>query len=90
VEDTVAERHNNIRIKVVLVVTFWVRLLTDGLGIIILVVRVVRGNPRPSLFLVLNTIASLEELELILAHKESIVPGIAEYPVEYARVLNRE
>jgi hypothetical protein len=90
VEDAVAERHDNIRVEAALVVALWVRLLTDGLGIIVLVVRVVRGNPRPSLLLVLNMIASLEELEPTPARKEGVVPGIAEYPAEHARALNRE
>jgi hypothetical protein len=89
-EDTVVERYDNIRVKIALVVALWVRLLTDGLGIIVLVARVVRDNLRPSLFLVLNIIASLEELEPILARKESIVLGIAEYPAEQARALNHE
>jgi hypothetical protein len=65
-------------------------LLIDGLGIIILIVRVVRGNPQLSLLLVLNIITSLEELEPILVYRESVVLGIAEYLVEYARALNRE
>jgi hypothetical protein len=90
VEDTVAEQHNNIRVEAVLVVVLWVRLLTDGLGIIVLIARVIRGNPRPFLLLVLNTIASLEELEPILVHKESMVLGIAEYPAEHIRALNRK
>jgi hypothetical protein len=90
VEDAVVERHNNIRIKVALVITLWVRALTDGLGIIVLVARVVRSNPRPSLFLVLNTIASLKELEPILARKKSVVPSIADCLIEQARTLNRE
>jgi hypothetical protein len=90
VEDTVVERHNNIRIEVVLVVTLWVRALTDGLGIIVPIARVVRSNPRPSLLLVLNTIASLKELEPTLAHRESVVPSIADCPIEQAHILNRE
>jgi hypothetical protein len=76
VEDIVVKRHNNIRVKVALVVAFWVHLLTDSLGIIALVVRVVQGNLRPFLFLVLNTIASLEKLEPMLARREGVVPGI--------------
>jgi hypothetical protein len=90
VEDAVAERHNNIRIKAVLVVTLWVRALTDGLGIITLVVRVVRSNPRPSLLLVLNTITSFKELEPILARRENVVLNIADYPIEQAYTLNRK
>jgi hypothetical protein len=90
VEDTVAERHNNIRVEAALAVALWVRSLTNSLGIIVLVARVVRGNPRLSLLLVLNTIASLEELEPTLARKESMIPGIAECPVEHAYALNRE
>jgi hypothetical protein len=90
VEDAVAERHDNIRIKVVLAVTFWVRALTDGLGIIAPVARVIRSNPRPSLLLVLNIIASLKELEPTLARREGMVPSIADYPIEQARILNRK
>jgi hypothetical protein len=90
VEDAVVERHDNIRVEAALAVAFWVRSLTDGLGIIAPVARVVRGNPRPSLLLVLNTIASLEELEPMLVRRESVVPGIAECPAEQARALNRE
>jgi hypothetical protein len=90
VEDIVVERHNNIRVEIVLAIAFWVRSLTDGLGIIAPIARVVRGNPRPSLLLVLNTIASLEKLEPILARRESVVLGIAEYPAEHAYTLNRE
>jgi len=90
VEDAVAERHNNVRVEAALVVTLWVRSLTDGLGIITPVARVVRSNPRPSLLLVLNTIASLKELEPTPARREGVVPGIAECPAEQARALNRE
>jgi hypothetical protein len=90
VEDAVAERHDNVRIEAVLAVTLWVCALTDSLGIIVLVVRVVQSNPRPSLLLVLNTIASLKELEPTLARKESMVPSIADCPIEQACTLNRE
>jgi hypothetical protein len=90
VEDAVAKRHDNVRIEAALAVTLWVRVLTDGLGIIALVARVVRSNPRPSLLLVLNTIASLKELEPTLAHREGVVPSIADCPTEQARILNRE
>jgi hypothetical protein len=89
-EDTVTKRHDNICIKVALAVTLWVRVLTDGLGIIALVARVVRSNPRPFLFLVLNTITSLKELEPTLAHRESVVPSIADYLIEQAYILNHE
>jgi hypothetical protein len=65
-------------------------LLTNGLGIITLVVRVIQGNPRPSLLLVLNTITSLEELEPTLARRESVVPGITECPAEHAHALNHK
>jgi hypothetical protein len=82
VEDAVVERHDNIRIKAALVVTFWVRALTDGLGIIVLVARVIRSNPRFFLLLVLNTIASLKELEPTLARREGVVPSIADCPIE--------
>jgi hypothetical protein len=90
VEDTVAKRHNNIRIEAALAVTLWVRALTDGLGIIALVVRVVQSNPRLFLLLVLNMIASLKELELTLARRESVVPSIADCPTKQAYTLNRE
>jgi hypothetical protein len=90
VEDTIIERHDNIRIKVALVVTLWVRALTDGLGIIALIARVVRSNPRPSLLLVLNTITSLKKLEPTLARRESIVLSIANCPTKQACTLNRE
>jgi hypothetical protein len=73
-----------------LAVTLWVRALTDGLGIIALVARVVRSNPRPSLLLVLNTIASLKELEPTPARREGVVPSIADCPTEQARTSNRE
>jgi hypothetical protein len=35
-------------------------------------------------------IASLEKLEPTLVYKESIIPGIAEYPAEHTRALNHE
>jgi hypothetical protein len=35
-------------------------------------------------------IASLEELEPILARKKNIILGIAEYPAEQAYTLNHE
>jgi hypothetical protein len=43
-EDTVAERHDNIRIEAALAVALWVRSLTDSLGIIAPVARVVQDN----------------------------------------------
>ncbi len=89
-EDAVAERHNNVRVEAALAVTLWVCALIDGLGIIALVARVVQSNPRPSLLLVPNTIASLKELEPTLAHREGVVPSIAECPTEQTRALNRE
>jgi hypothetical protein len=90
VEDAVAEQYNNIRIKAALAVTLWVRALTDGLGIIALVARVVRSNPRPSLLLVLNMITSLKELEPTLAHKKSMVLNIADCPIEQVYTLNHK
>jgi hypothetical protein len=90
VEDTVVERHDNVRIEVVLAVTLWVRSRINSLGIIAPVARVVRSNPRPFLLLVFNTITSLKELEPTPARRESVVPGIAEYPAEQAHALNRE
>jgi hypothetical protein len=90
VENAVVERHDNIRIKVALVVILWVRALTNSLGIIVLVARVVRSNPRPSLLLVFNTIASLKKLEPTLARRESVVLSIADYPIKQACTLNRE
>jgi len=90
VKDAIAERHNNIRVEAALAVALWVRSLIDSLGIIALVARVVRSNPRPSLLLVLNTITSLKELEPTPARREGVVPGIAECPAEQARALNCE
>jgi hypothetical protein len=90
VENAIAERHNNIRIKAALAVTLWVRALIDGLGIITPVVRVVRSNPRPFLLLVLNTITSLKELEPTPVRREDVVLSIAECSAEQTRALNRK